>query len=335
MPRGRRGLTLNDTPTDRLRAGSPQGFTLVELLVVIGIIAVLVGILLPVISSVRRQAEQVKCSSNLRQLASAAMLHAHEHGGYLPLAGELVIAPGYSGADRYAGGLRDSLRKRYTYATQTALGNPFVIVPFPGALAPYLGHRNLNFSDWDVLDKQLNDVNGPWKMFMCPSTGSFDSPKLFGNKSTNNTPVGQGTMMVINTGGYFQESAWSTNSDYGLNEGVLGFHFYQGHSSRRYAGKLSRITKPGEVMLLAEAKVGEAPATDFMPDPWIVFRPALTSTGPVTLQDVFEGTTKITPAGRFDEIRHRGRMNIAFVDGHVDSVRISAGGLSQVYLLPR
>src|SRR4030043_1266665 len=62
-------------------------FTLVELLVVIGIIAVLMGILLPALSAVRRTAQRVVCGSNLAGVGKAMLLYANEYGGDFPRAG--------------------------------------------------------------------------------------------------------------------------------------------------------------------------------------------------------------------------------------------------------
>src|SRR3954470_11537492 len=67
-----------------LPAVSKRAFTLVELLVVIGIIALLIGILLPVLSSVQGRARDLKCQTNLRQIGIALRGYAEENRGVFP-----------------------------------------------------------------------------------------------------------------------------------------------------------------------------------------------------------------------------------------------------------
>jgi prepilin-type N-terminal cleavage/methylation domain-containing protein len=65
--------------------GKTRGFTLVELLVVIGIITVLIAILLPSLNVARESAQKVNCASNLRQLALMTQEYALENHDYIPV----------------------------------------------------------------------------------------------------------------------------------------------------------------------------------------------------------------------------------------------------------
>jgi prepilin-type N-terminal cleavage/methylation domain-containing protein/prepilin-type processing-associated H-X9-DG protein len=70
-----------------------RAFTLVELLVVIGIIAVLISILLPSLNRARESARAVKCLNNLRSLAQAAMMYCNENKFAVPGPAEGNILP--------------------------------------------------------------------------------------------------------------------------------------------------------------------------------------------------------------------------------------------------
>ena len=134
-----------------------KGFTLVELLVVIGIIAVLIGILLPALNGARVRARVVQCTSNLRQVTLAALMYANDNHGALPP----MRADTGPNAD---GSLHTMVNTDYTFL-DSFLKTPTAANPEPGALlgrlvmGNYLGGRlkadpatgNVDFSQVRVL----------------------------------------------------------------------------------------------------------------------------------------------------------------------------------------
>jgi prepilin-type processing-associated H-X9-DG protein/prepilin-type N-terminal cleavage/methylation domain-containing protein len=334
------------------RNGRRSGFTLVELLVCIGIVVAMTAILVTVLKRTRQAAAITQCSSNMAQIAQAAIMHAGEHKGFIPLAGDCLATmtiPDWNRGfmDVFPKAVGDTSRARYTYATYTSWGRNFP-VPFLGALSPYLRAQPLNLTSVATVESQLSDPKGVWKFGQCPASGT----------DTLNVPKVAGIFVSPKKGLLFRWQyawqgsasftplwAWSSNMDYVINEGVTAF---RANDNRFSAGQLSRIDRPSEVVLLTDgnARAGLAPGTtNFSGTNWQVWtpRPDLLPAGskllPITLGDalVTSGTVLVNDKSSFDMNRHGRKVpetNIAFVDGHVETRHITAKDLKSAILLP-
>jgi prepilin-type N-terminal cleavage/methylation domain-containing protein/prepilin-type processing-associated H-X9-DG protein len=220
------------------------GFTLVELLVVIGIIAVLISLLLPALNKARAAALDVTCQSNLRQICQAALMYATEWKGVMPRADSEYP----SGSPATAIRIEDWLKQIEPYIKTQVLPAPrspsvswketklYICPRYPGALT---GANVVNYGMNSLIDLQKatgSDTPTNYKI------SQFHRPYeivLFADKSVDPNAwspiVSQGDVTVL------PDLRHGTGHNYGsaaAMTGVANVVFADGH-----AGVLNRLER--------------------------------------------------------------------------------------------
>lgn len=315
---------------DRSLTPSPRaGFTLVELLVVIGIIALLLSLLLPALAGSRRTARSMVCLSNLRQIGGLAAGWAVDHENFLPLDGEIVLPPDTGGANSLPRALRDSARRRYSYTRDedwfpSAVSPPTRESPTPFHVA--LAQRMLELHDPLDFGTPGFWASGTEPAF--PTLSLFHCPEAAHHPLQEATPQGTPSLyMGIDDTMY--STPWWTTLGYATNGGLLGYHYDQRAAHRRYGGQLARVKSASRLVLNGDAGGGGMV--------WLPVRNRETSH--VTLREVWLGSNEVERQwtdATLDLGRHRGRINLGFVDGHAASIPLNdkeGESLRQVDLL--
>jgi prepilin-type N-terminal cleavage/methylation domain-containing protein len=154
-----------------------SGFTLIEMLVVVAILALLAVLIVPSVSRSIASSRNVQCMNNLRQVGAAILMYAGENQGRLPPAGFYGVSPYYNRDPRnFPNSLRAQLDlpESTTWSTQAAqmqFAPVFACPSYPGPRAEKC------YGLTDRLENEYGESVRPWG-FMSNAQGGLNPPPV-------------------------------------------------------------------------------------------------------------------------------------------------------------
>jgi len=283
-----------------VRARNREAFTLVELLVVIGIIAVLIGILLPSLNKARRSAYEAVCMSDLRQWGIGLQMYVDQNKGQLPQKGpdgssgdSFTPANGVIGVDDpslWFNAIPPLVNGKSYY--QMLLDDYHNTMP-----APREGQHNLFICPMALPAGTLNNndiIVGPYFM-------------LYGSYSI-------GTLK--NSTGMFPATQFKCNFSYVFNSALTTVG--SSETSSGDAIKMSSLRPSSQVVVMLEKLSNAGEYTDPVVQKWCASPGAPpASTTYVTAAGYNNNVAQPKANWRRFAARHRGGGMILFADGHV------------------
>ena len=284
-----------------------SAFTLVELLVVVGIIALLVAILLPALNKARQAAQSIQCESTIRSICQAMLMYTNENKGWIP--------GGSSSSGRFLFNSNWSTNSNYSASNCPAIIQNW---DWMSPLCTYLGLEiDTGASQVSRVSRYETIVNSP--MFRCPSNEILAAP--FGSSPI---PVGIMPSYMLSTN-FFLLNASTPGGSVGTTKGSAGLTAPPG-----YVPKINRVGGESRKIFIADgARFSNA---NTFPDVNL----NLVSSGGGAFGDIGGFTdgsncwdrshaTGNTPRGPVDARIYAYRHGVRYQNGATDSYRLNVG----------